>query len=77
MISWRNRSSDLTNVALWATASNQPAFASRFGGYIGFDIQERRPIRDIYIFNLKHLSRNTSEPGQSRARLYSAAGVPA
>jgi len=31
-------------------------------GYIGFDIQEWRAVKDVHIFNLKRVSCNTHEP---------------
>jgi len=31
-------------------------------GYIRFDVQERRPVKDVHILNLKHVSLNTHKP---------------
>ena len=33
--------------------------------YIGFDIQKRRPVKDVHIFNLKRVSRDAREPDEN------------
>lgn len=45
-------------------------------GDIRFDVQERCPVKDVHIFNLKHVSLNTHKPDNRQPDCIRPPGCP-